>query len=244
MKKKEKIQGELVYGTHSVLELLKAKRRKIISIYTVKPVLKIWPTIEKLLPKYPVNIQYVGRDVLTRIAGSADHQGILAWADSYPFRKQFFSPEKSPFLLMLDGVQDIRNLGAILRSAYCTGVDGIILIKKQSAPLNAAAHKASAGFAEHIQIYEAPSIEAATQDLSQAGYNLYLATFEGENAIDCAFKGPLCIVMGSEGTGISKSLYRSGTHVTIPQKTADISYNVSVAAGILLVMAATKNKKI
>src|SRR5437868_2280639 len=121
---KTKQQGELVFGAHSILELLKHKKRKVLSLYTTKPEPKIWAQVEKLRPAYPINIQYVDRDTLTRIAGSSDHQGILAWANPLPLRSKPFTPDKYPFILMLDGIQDPRNLGAIIRSAYCTGVDG------------------------------------------------------------------------------------------------------------------------
>lgn len=237
-----KQMGEQVYGVHSVIELLTAKRRKVISIYTTKPTPKAWPTIEKLLPKYPINIQYVDREILHKMTGTTDHQGILAWAQPYPYRKQFFDKATAPFLVMLDGVQDVRNVGAILRSAYCTGADGVIITKKNSAPLLAAAHKASAGLAEHLQIYLAASPESAVQDLKQAGYTIYLATLGGQDATKCAFERPLCIVVGSEGVGISKTIYSSGTQITLPQRTADISYNVSVAAGILFFLVSTKTK--
>lgn len=239
-KKKQAPDGELVFGIHSVVELLKAGRRKLISIYTTKPTPKGWEQIEQLLPKYPINIQYVARDVLHRIAQTTDHQGIVAWAKPFAFRKKSFDPKISPFLILIDGVQDPRNLGAIIRSAYCTKADGVLICKKGSASLSATAIKASAGLAEYMEIYEATSAGAAAQDLIAAGYSLYLATFDGQNAATCSYKTPLCLVIGGEATGITKSLYSLGTHITLPQKTADISYNASVAAGIILFLASTQ----
>src|SRR5581483_5632679 len=109
---KNKQVGELIYGTHPIIEVLKAKRRKVISIYTTKPEPKSWTQIQQLWPKYHVPIQYVARDILTRMAGSSDHQGVVAWVQAYPYRKQFFDSKKSPFLIMLDGIQDTRNVGA------------------------------------------------------------------------------------------------------------------------------------
>ena len=186
------------------------------------------------MPAYHIPIQYVNRDVLANIAGTTDHQGVLAWAQPSPTRKKMFEPAKSPFILMLDGIQDTRNLGAIIRSAYCTGVHGIIITKKNTAPINASAIKASAGLAEHVEVLVVNSAVEAAQQLKQAGYELYLATFDGENAATYAYKKPACLVIGGEGFGISKEIMRSGTHITIPQRTPDISYNASVAAGILL----------
>jgi len=244
IKKTKATVGELLYGIHPIVELLKAKQRKLISIYTTDPQPKGYADIEKLMPKYPVQMQYVARDVLTRMAGSTDHQGVVAWVHSVGFRKKMFESEKYPFLIMLDGIQDPRNMGAIIRSAYCAGASGIVITKRGSAPLSAAAFKASAGLAERIEIYEAASAIQAAQELKQAGYNMYLATFDGENALSCKFEKPCCIVIGGEGHGISRDILKMGTHVTLPQRTKDISYNASVAAGILLFLAGTKHKLI
>lgn len=244
MKKTVKTQGELIYGIHPIIEVLKAKRRKIISIYTTKPEPKAWEQIQKVWPKYHVPIQYVSRDVLARMAGTTDHQGFVAWVQAFAFRKQFFNPEKQKFLVMLDGIQDSRNVGAILRSAYCTAADGVIMIKRDAAPLNAAAFKSAAGLAEHLEVYLAPSPQAAILELKKAGYSIYLATFDGENPLTHTFKMPLCMVIGSEGSGVSREILKEGIHITLPQKTADISYNASVAAGILLFLISTKSGKI
>jgi len=241
---KNKTVGELIYGIHPIIECLKAKRRKVISIYTTKPEPKAWDQIQAVWPKYQVPIQYVNRDVLTRMAGTTDHQGFVAWVQTFGFRKQFFDPKKSPFLIMLDGIQDPRNVGAIIRSAYCTNADGVIMIKKDSAPLNSAAIKASAGLAEHIEIYLSPSPQAAMIELKKAGYTVYLATFQGENAAACTFKETLCLVIGSEGMGVSREILKDGINITLPQKNKEISYNASVAAGILMFLVATKAKKI
>ncbi len=244
IKKNKQTIGELIFGIHPVVELLKAKRRKLISIYTTKPTPKGFKDIESVWPKYKVPIQYVQREVLHRMAGTMDHQGMVAWVQPYAYRKKFFDPQKQKSIVMLDGIQDPRNLGAIIRSAYCTGFDGVILPKKGSSPLNAVAIKASAGLAEHMEVVVVPSAQAAVQELKRVGYNLYLATFDGENATMCDYQQPLCVVIGSEGVGISKSILNTGVHVTLPQRTADISYNASVAAGLLLFLISTKTGKI
>lgn len=239
-KKAKKAPGELIYGIHPVLEVLKAKKRRVLSIYTTKPTPKAWNQIERVLPKRIPPIQYVTRDVLTRMVHSSDHQGIIAWVNPPVIRKQFFDPQKHKSLLMLERIQDTRNLGAILRSAYCTGVDGVILCKKDSASLTAAAFKASAGLAEHLEIYIAPSAQEALQQLKRAGYNNYLAMLNGQSAVTCEYKLPLCVVIGNESVGIAPQLKRYGTPVTLPQRTHDISYNASVAAGIMLFTVAQK----
>ncbi len=235
--KKQKDKGyELIYGVHPLQELLKAKRRKLVMLYTTKPTPKSWRSIEPLLSSL-TQIQYVGRDVLNRMAQTTDHQSLVGLATPFIKRKKFFDHEKSPFLLLLDSIQDPRNLGAILRSAYCTGVDGIITCGKNSAPLGATAFKSSAGLAEHLDIFEAPSAAAALELLKKK-YAIYLATLTGKDATDIKYDKPLCLVIGNEATGISKSLLTQGTQIRLAQRTSDISYNASVAAGILLFLIA------
>lgn len=235
---------ELVYGVHPIIELLKAKRRKLLTLYTTKPEPKAWNLIKPLLTQATV-VRYVTREALNNTALTTDHQGFVGFAAPYQFRKKPFETSRQSFILMLDGLQDPRNLGAILRTAFCTGVDGIIITKKNSAPVEAVALKASAGLAEHLEIIQAPSARAAVQELKQAGYNLYLATVDkSKAATEVTYKQPLCLVIGSEGAGISPEILGMGEHITIPQKKADISYNASVAAGILLFLIGSKSGKI
>lgn len=239
-----KIQTELIYGIHPILELLKAKRRKLLTLYTTKPEPKAWDQIRPLLTSTTV-VRYVTRQALTNTAQTTDHQGFVGFAGPYQFRKKPFESAKQSFILMLDGIQDPRNLGAILRTAFCTGVEGVIITKKNSAPLNAVVLKASAGLAEYLEIVEAPSAKAAAQELIKAGYALYLATVDqSKPAQEIEYQLPLCIVIGSEGAGISPEISSMGLHVSLPQRRSDISYNASVAAGILLFLIGTQHKKI
>jgi 23S rRNA (guanosine2251-2'-O)-methyltransferase len=236
-----KRSNELIYGAHPIIEVLKAKKRKLISIYTTKPLPRAWERIKKYLPKPLKNIQYVSRATLERMTNSTDHMGVAAWVTPFLYRKKLFDPSKEPFILLLDSIQDVRNLGATLRSAYCTGVDGVVLCRRRSALLTAAALKASAGLAEHLQIHIASSIKQAVLDLKRAGYKMYMTVLDnGEDATKIAFEKPLCIVIGGEATGISKEVRQYGELITLPQRSPDISYNASVAAGIFLFLAAYK----
>src|ERR1700689_4833512 len=94
--------GEMLYGAHAIIEMLKAKRRKLISIYTTKPLPKAWERISPYLPKHIPNIQYVSRDILDRMAGTPDHNGIIAWATPFRYLTKIFDPQKKPFILLLD----------------------------------------------------------------------------------------------------------------------------------------------
>ncbi len=238
---KSKPSGELIYGIHPIAELLKAKKRKLLALYTTRPEPKGFKTLEQLMPRYPLKVNYVSREALNNMSGTTDHQSVVGLAAPFVYRKKFFNPKKQPFLLFLDGIQDVRNLGAILRSAYCTGVNGVIITQKKSAPLAAATLKASAGLAEHLDIYLAPSAQAAILQLKQAGYTPYITTFKGENAVTVSYQEPLCVVIGSEGTGVTSSIIKEGIQVTIPQRTKDISYNASVAAGIMLFIVSQRH---
>lgn len=236
-------QQSILFGIHPLVELLKAKRRPVKVLYTTKPVPQAFGTIAKLLPKH-VPIEYVSRERLTALAGTNDHQSVVAIVGDFPFRKKAFDPQRAPSLLLLDGMQDPRNLGALIRSAYCAAIDGVIITKKQGAPLNAVAIKASAGLAEHMEIMQAPTALAAVTELKKAGYHIYLAALGGVDARTVHFQEPLCLVIGSEGSGISPEIRTSGQAIMLAQRTADISYNASVAGGILLFMISSVNKKI
>jgi len=228
-------ENELIYGAHPIIEVLRAKKRRLVSLYTTKPLPKAWKRVEKYLPKSIPNIQYVSRDVLARMTGTTDHMGIAAWVSPRKYRKKTFEPDKAPFLLLLDSIQDVRNLGAILRSAYCTGVDGVILCKKGAAALTPAALKASAGLAEHLDIYMVSSLKQAVNELKGRGYTLYMTVLQnGKNALEVEYKKPFCLVIGSEEKGIAKEIRDQGELITLPQKDLESSYNASVAAGIFL----------
>ena len=241
MVRKKQATGELVFGIHPIIELLKAKRRKVISIYTTKPTPKSFSLIERLMPSYPIAMQYVSRDVLNDMAESTDHQGVIAWVQSFPYRKKVFDPAQQKFIVMLDSIQDPRNVGAILRSAYCAGAQGAIITTRSSSPLSGTAFKASAGLAEYLDIMLAPSAVEVLAELKKAGYTNYLAMLNGKDATKASLDLPLCMVIGNEAQGVAKNLVPYGVAITLPQKTADVSYNASVAAGILLFMVATKH---
>lgn len=234
-KKTTEKTGELLFGAHSIIEALKAKRRKLISIYTTDPEPRAWARIKPHLPKSVPNIQYVSTNVLGSMAGGGKHMGVVAWFSPLPQRSKMFTPATHPFIVMLDGVQDVQNLGAILRSVHCIGVDGVVLGATKSASLTGGAHKASAGLAEHVEVYTTGSIRNAVAEAKNSGYNIYLAVVNGgENAMHVDYKAPACLVIGSEELGISQELRGEGTKISLPQKTSDISYNASVAAGILM----------
>jgi len=237
---KKQQQMEVLYGAHAIIEMLKGKTRKLYSIYTLQNPSKGFNRTKKYLPKSVPNIQYVGRDVLDRMAGSTDHNGVVALVSPFKYQPTIFNPTTSPRILLLDAVQDVGNFGAILRSAYCTGIDGVVICQKQGAPMTPAVFKASAGLAEHLPIYQTSTLKQAITVLKNAGYNFYMAVLDGEDATTVEYTTPSCLVIGNEAIGISKDILSYGTSVTLPQKTSEISYNASVAAGILMFLMSMK----
>jgi len=241
MANRKNIETELIYGVHPILELLKAKNRKLYTLYTTKPTPESFSDIEQLLSK-GTQLQYVEREILTKMVHSTDHQGFVATVQLFPFRKKQFNKEKEPILILLDNMHDPRNVGAIIRTAVCTGINGIIVPVKNSAPINATVYKAAAGLSEKIPIMQVSSSMAAILELKKEGYEIYLTTIEGKNLQEIEFKKPLCLIIGNEGVGISKNLYKEGIHVSLPQTSPDISYNASVAAGIFMFYIINLNK--
>lgn len=243
IKKNVKIDGEYIYGIHPVFEVLRQKQRKIYDIFIIDSDHATLKQIQALLPKYPVTIHKMKKETLSVKLGTFDHQGLGALVQPFVFRKKFFNPKEQPFLVLLDGIQDVRNMGAIIRSAYCTGVNGVIITKKKSAPITATTLKASAGLAERIDMYQVTSIEQALVELKQAGYTLYVTALSPKaNAFTLEYVKPLCLVIGSEGSGVSAATLKAGTIVTLPQKDSDVSYNASVAAGIVMSLIAFVQK--
>lgn len=245
MKKKQPIKyTNFVYGVHPIIELLQTKRLKIGAIYTLNNPIKSWATISKMIPSH-IPVSMVTRETLDNIALSKDHQGILAFVGDFPFSQAMFTPEKQQFVVILDEIQDVRNLGAILRSAYCTGVDGIVLVRSNAASLTAAAFKASAGLAMHLPIHLAGSVKSAIVELKKSGYHIYCATLGGSQSVaNFQFQGPAVLVIGNEEIGISNDVAKMGTKILLPQRRPDISYNASVAAGILMYSIGLQLKKI
>jgi 23S rRNA (guanosine2251-2'-O)-methyltransferase len=245
MKKKQPVKyNNFIYGVHPVQELLQSKRLKIGAVYTLKHPIKAWANLSKMIPGH-IPVSLVTRETLDNVAGTKDHQGILAFVGDFPFSQTIFTPEKHKFVVVLDEIQDVRNVGAILRSAYCTGVDGVVLVKANAATLTPAAFKSSAGLALHLPIYLAPSIKSAITDLKKAGYHIYCATLGGsESVANFTFQDPAVLVIGNEEVGISNDVAKMGTRILLPQRRPDISYNASVAAGILMYSIGLQLKKI
>ncbi len=172
---------------------------------------------------------------------TANHQGVVAYAAGVTYCEIAdileYANEKgeAPFVIVLDGVEDPHNLGSIIRSADCAGAHGVIIGKRRSASVTAAAVKASAGATEYVKIARVVNISAAIEQLKAAGVWVAGADMSGADMHAAAMKGPLAIVIGNEGEGLSK-LVRDNCDflVSIPMQGHIDSLNAGVAAAILM----------
>ena len=232
--------SSVVFGAHSVCEVLKNNRRRVERIFTTKQESKAFRQVKGVLPSR-IPVSFVERTTLNKLAGTPDHQGVVAAVAPFPFRKKLFAPERTPLVVFLDSVQDPRNLGAILRSAYCTGCSGVVFAGRQTAPLSGTAHRASAGLAERLEILIEPSPLEAAKNLIKAGYTLYSGALGGTRISEVDIQLPAVLVVGNEGEGVSSQIQKLSTRIMLPQQSADVSYNASVAAGLMMFLVSTKH---
>ncbi len=184
---------------------------------------------------------YVPPERLRRIT-SQNHQGAIAeisevsYANFEETIEKIFSTKDNPIFLLLDGLTDVRNFGAILRTASCTGIDAVIVPKQGMAPLNKDAIKTSAGAAFTLPVARVDHLKDAIYYLKSSGVQIISATEKAENHIyDIDLKSASAIIMGSEDIGIHPSLLKlSDKQAKLPMTGSISSLNVSVACGVIL----------
>jgi 23S rRNA (guanosine2251-2'-O)-methyltransferase len=187
-------------------------------------------------------IDRVPSDQLTRIGGFDGHQGVLLevgerrWADLDEILAHARSAGHEPFVLVLEHLQDPQNFGTLLRSAEAAGVDGVVFPERGAAPLSAAAVKASAGASEHLLIARLPSIGEAIHELKARGLRLVAAEQDAPaSAWDSDLSGPVAVVVGSEGSGLSGATKRRcDLLVSFPMAGRVASLNAATAGALLL----------
>lgn len=192
-----------------------------------------------------IYVQKTDRRKLDAMTANGAHQGIVAMCSPIAFCEVDdilrYAKEKGekPFIIMLDGITDIHNAGAIIRSAYCAGAHGIIMAKRRSAAINDGIYKTSAGSVEYIKIAQVSNLAQTMQDLQKQGLFAVCCDMQGTKYYDIDFDMPLIIVAGAEGEGISRIIKdKCDFSATIPMKGDLDSLNTSVAAGIVMFEAA------
>ncbi len=195
-----------------------------------------------------IPVQVVDRSRLDEI--TPHHQGILAYASAYSYAEVddilALAREKGekPFIVILDGITDPHNLGAIIRSAACAGAHGVIVPLRRSVGLTPAAVKASAGAVETVKVARVTNLTKTIERLKKEGIWIYAADMDGEDYRTLGMEPPMALVIGSEGEGISRLVLEAADHkVSLPVLGAVDSLNASVAAGILLYEAAFRSRK-
>ena len=178
---------------------------------------------------------------LDRISGGARHQGIVAIAAE----RNYYSVEdilayaaergEPPFIIMLDGVEDPHNLGAVIRSAECSGAHGVIIPKRRAVGLTTTVAKASAGAVEHMRVAKVTNLAMTLDELKERGLWIYGADMGGESYYNTDMSGAVCIVLGSEGFGISRLVREKCDFiVSIPLYGKVNSMNVSCAGAVIM----------
>lgn len=219
----------ILYGKQVCLYALEQHPEKIKTVYVAKK--GILPN--DLFHKYHNNIKFLEEKWAQSMSKGGNHQGLLVEMDEFE-QSSISEIKKNDFIVVLDGLTDVGNIGAVVRSAYALGADAIIAAGVKQ--LNfAAVARTSSGAMLDMPFMIAPNILDTFNELQQLGFTFYGASMEGENVQDMTFEPKRVLVLGSEGKGLSKKVISKLDHkVSIEMKHAFDSLNVSAAAAILI----------
>jgi 23S rRNA (guanosine2251-2'-O)-methyltransferase len=183
-----------------------------------------------------VAVRFEPRPALDRVAGSATHQGVVAFGAARKYASLDGLPAGAKMLVVLDGVEDPHNLGAIVRTAHAAGADAVVIPERRAAGLTETVGKAAAGALEHIPVVRVTNVNRALEDLKKRGFWVYGFDERGGEDYDRAeYASPAVFVLGGEGKGLHELTRKHCDKVVrIPMSGAIASLNVSVAAGVAL----------
>ena len=233
--------SDYIFGLHPVIEAIQAGRT-IDKIFLKKDLhgdLAI--RLSHLAKDYDIPVQRVPVERLNKITRK-NHQGVIAQTSAIDYHKlsdivpQLFEEGVLPFVLVLDGPTDVRNFGAIARTAECCGVNAIVIPSRGSVSVGADAVKTSAGALLHVPVCRENSLAGAVRFLKESGYQIVCATEKSsENYTLADYTTPVAIVMGAEDIGISPDILKlADTRAAIPMFGHIGSLNVGVAAGVMM----------
>jgi 23S rRNA (guanosine2251-2'-O)-methyltransferase len=231
-----------IYGTRAIIEAIRAGKT-LDRIFIQKGLNnQLFHELRKELQGKSIPYQIVPQEKLNRLSSNKNHQGVIATIAEVVYHKTedllsgIFESGQIPLIIILDKVTDVRNFGAIARSAECAGAQMIIIPEQGTAPINADAIKTSAGALHRIPVCRERNLKETIEFLKSSGLRIIACHEKTEKLIyDADLKAPIAIVMGSEDSGISTEyLKRSDEEVKIPMTGSIASLNVSVAAGIVL----------
>lgn len=230
-----------IFGIRAVMEAINAGE-SVDKVFIQKGLKgELFQQLEQLLRSNSINSSYVPVEKLNRLTNK-NHQGVVAQIAPISFHNledlviNTIESGKTPLFLLLDQLSDVRNFGAIIRTAECTGVNGIIIQKKGGAPVTGDTIKTSAGAVFNVPICKVDHIKDAMFHMQASGIQVVAATEKTENLIyDVDFSVPTAIIMGSEGKGISPSILKLvDQKAKLPMQGEIASLNVSVACGAFL----------
>lgn len=224
-------------GRNAVIELLKTNKNidKLLLEKGAQGSIKI---IFAEARKKNIRVQFVDKQVLDKESETKRHQGVIAYTTDYEYydlediiaeRRS----EKGGFVILCDGIEDVHNLGSILRVAECAGADGVIIPKSGGASVTESVIRISAGAAEHIKVAKAANLNQAVEKLQKAGYWTYALEAGGEDIYEENFSGNVALIVGGEDSGVKRlTKEKCDKILSIPLQGNVNSLNASVALGI------------
>ena len=198
-------------------------------------------TIKREAKKAGTLIKYVDKQLLDNMSETGKHQGVIAVTAAYDYAEVSDILDKArelnedPFIVLLDNIEDPHNLGAIIRSAHQAGAHGVIIPKNRAVGLTATVARTSAGALNYIPVAKVTNLSKTIEDLKKEGLWFVCADMDGEVMYKLNLKGPIGVIIGSEGEGVSRLVKEKCDFIaSIPMKGQIDSLNASVAAGVLM----------
>lgn len=241
MHQPQKKNEDVIFGIRAVIEAVKSGKDIEKVLLRKGPGGDLYQEVFELIREYQIPFQFVPLEKINRITRK-NHQGVLAFIspvtfyDIEHFLPALFEAGKNPLILVLDEVTDVRNFGAIVRTAECAGVDAVLIPEKGAARIGADAVKTSAGALHLVPVCRSRDLRKTILFLQQSGLRLVAATEKSSAHYSKAdYTGPVAVIMGSEDTGIDPQILSlADERVKIPVFGQIQSLNVSVAAGLLV----------
>ena len=234
---------EVVYGRRPVREVLRAGRRQVLELLATERALMAEPWLRE---ESGLRVQVRPESALTAVAGSRDHQGVVAFCEPYRYADAYeLAQGERPLVACLDQVTDPHNLGAVCRSVDGAGATGVVITEHKSARVTPAVCRASAGAVEHVDLAVVVNLSRYLTDVKRDDLWVWAATEEAETDVWSAdFRTGAALVFGAEGRGLRPLVRKSCDDAfAIPLAGKIESLNVSVAAGISLFEAARQRRK-
>ena len=230
--------SDIIYGRNTVDAALDNKRVRKVYILDKHDLLK--KVIEN-----KIEYEIVDRNKLDRLSKRENHQGIIAEVKSFEYASlKDIMKKENGFIVMLDNLNDVHNLGAIIRTCECAGVDGLIYKKNNNVRVNETVAKVASGALEYLKIVEVTNLSNTIQVLKDNGYWIYGSAGDSNDSYDnFDYKENVVLVIGSEGEGISRLVKKNCDYIiSLPLKGKINSLNASVAAGIVIYEVVKQNK--